>query len=69
MVTGKCPKCGEVIVNFKAEAVTVMEGYHQTRVRATSYMCPRCSTILAVTPEVHDIVAEIADAVVARLKK
>ncbi|GGF24461.1 hypothetical protein GCM10011321_14800 [Youhaiella tibetensis] len=62
--TGKCPKCGTRLTNVTIEQIDLKEGF-STVWTGASYVCPSCSTILAV--EVDP--TALRNAIVADLKK
>lgn len=57
---GKCPKCGTLITEVRAEEVSVGGRWH-----GVQYLCPGCLTVLSVAVDPvalkTDTVSEISD--------
>jgi len=46
-MSGKCPKCGNVVTSPRVYAVDAMDGLTKTW-KAATFACPSCDTILGV---------------------
>jgi phage FluMu protein Com len=68
MNTGKCPKCEKLLTHVDAEAIEIHQNLKSAS-RGVSYLCPHCRTILSVQIDPLASIADMANAVVRRLKK
>ncbi len=46
MVPGKCPKCEKPVTVLRGHGLTVEFGPDITPLKAVSYQCPSCQTVL-----------------------
>jgi len=66
--TGKCPSCKRILMNVRAEAIDLTEGFVPSW-KGASFVCPSCSCVLGVSIDPFALKAAILTEVVERLKK
>jgi hypothetical protein len=69
IITGKCPKCGQILQNANMEKIRAGEIFNY-RFPAVSFVCPApgCQTVLGVALDPNFMAAIVAEEVEKKLK-
>ena len=61
MINGLCPKCEAVVQAVNVSAIPIAESF-QPKWNGVSFLCQSCGTVLGVSFDPADLVADIVNA-------